>query len=237
MIRAEELPEIDPGEIDQLLQQNLDVVLVLVGVLIGSYLIAPWLVRRAVRTSLKGQAADLREGGVAAVEVDKRARTMERLATTLIRAAILFVLVYLFIALFGLWSVLAGVGIFLAALALAGQSIVLDYLMGIFIVVEGTYFEGDNIATGDPGWEVLGVVETVGLRRTVIRGPDGTVHSVSNGLMRQVSNRTRVYAAAEVHVRGIREEDLDRVMARSGGLDLGLPRRTSSQTRSLSRIR
>ena len=71
--------------------------------------------------------------------------------------------------------------LFLAALTLAGQSIVLDYLMGVLIVVEGTYFKGDNISAGDPSWNVAGTVEEVGLRRTVIRSPDGTVHCAPGG--------------------------------------------------------
>jgi small conductance mechanosensitive channel len=52
----------------------------------------------------------------------------------------------------------------------------------------------------------------VGLRRTVVRDPSGTVHSISNGELRIVSNRTRVFAAAEVRVVGIRDEDLDHVI-------------------------
>ena len=119
---------------------------------------------------------------------------------------------FLAIGFFGLWSVLTGLALMLAALTLAGQSIVLDYMMGILIIIEGTYFEGDNVSTGDPTWSIAGTVEDVGLRSTTVRGPDGTVHSVSNAEMRRVSNRTRIYSAAEVRVRGIREEDLDEVL-------------------------
>jgi small conductance mechanosensitive channel len=80
--------------------------------------------------------------------------------------------------------------------------------MGILIIVEGQYYKGDAIAVG----AVSGTVEEVGLRRTTVRAPDGTVHSISNGEIRIVSNRTRVFAAAEVNVPGIREEDLERVI-------------------------
>jgi small-conductance mechanosensitive channel len=40
---------------------------------------------------------------------------------------------------------------------------------------------------------------------------DGTVYSISNGEIRSVANRTRIFAAAEVRVRGIRQGDLNRV--------------------------
>jgi small conductance mechanosensitive channel len=77
------------------------------------------------------------------------------------------------LAVFDLWSVLAGLGLVLAALTLAGQAIILDYLMGILILVEGQYFKGDVVQLGT----IEGTVEEVGLRRTVVRDPSGTVHS------------------------------------------------------------
>ncbi len=146
------------------------------------------------------------------MELEKRSVTLESLITTIIRAAIVATLAFLFVGYFGLWGLLTGAALIIAALTLAGQSIVLDYMMGVLIILEGTYYEGDNISSGDPSWKIAGTVEDVGLRRTTLRGPDGTVHSVSNADMRRVSNRTRVYSAAEVRVRGIREEDLDEVL-------------------------
>jgi small conductance mechanosensitive channel len=176
------------------------------------YVTAPRFVRPAVRRTLATGKGDFEDSGVTEVELEKRATTIEGLTLTLLRATVVVTLGIIVIGVLDLWGILTGIGLFFAALTLAGQSIVLDYLMGVFIVVEGTYFKGDNISAGDPSWNVAGTVEEVGLRRTIVRGPDGTVHSVSNGLMRQVSNRTRVYAAGEVAVRGIREEDLDRVI-------------------------
>jgi small conductance mechanosensitive channel len=81
--------------------------------------------------------------------------------------------------------------------------------MGIFIIVEGQFFQGDNIELGNKPWK--GTVESVGLRRTIVRDVDGTVYSISNGELRSVANRTRIFAAAEVRVRGIRQGDLARV--------------------------
>jgi small conductance mechanosensitive channel len=57
------------------------------------------------------------------------------------------------------------------------------------------------------------VVEEVGLRRTVLRDASGTVHSISNGTIRTVSNLTRVYAAAIVDIPGVREGDIETVIA------------------------
>jgi small conductance mechanosensitive channel len=202
----------DLEQLNRFFDQNFLLILVVAVILIGIYVAAPRFVHTAVRRTLATGRGEFEDSGVTEVELEKRATTIEGLTLTLLRATVVVTLGLIVIGVLDMWGILTGIGLFFAALTLAGQSIVLDYLMGVFIVIEGTYFKGDNISTGDPSWNVAGTVEEVGLRRTIVRGPDGTVHSVSNGLMRQVSNRTRVYAAGEVVVRGIREEDLERVI-------------------------
>jgi small-conductance mechanosensitive channel len=212
-VATEVIGEVEAQEIEQLILEHWMVVFAIIIGLILLYVFSRRIVHFVVRHSLEAQAGDFEDGGIAAIELDKRSRTIESLLTTLLRAGIVGTVGFLLIGFFGLWSVLTGLALLLAALTIAGQSIVLDYMMGVLIIVEGTYFEGDNISAGDPSWNLTGTVEDVGLRRTTIRGLDGTVHSISNAEMRRVSNRTRVYAAAEVRVRGIREEDLDAVIA------------------------
>ena len=64
--------------------------------------------------------------------------------------------------------------------------------MGILILIEGHYYKGDWIAIRGPLGAVEGEVEDIGLRKTTIRDNTGTVHNVSNGLIRLSSNLTRV---------------------------------------------
>jgi small conductance mechanosensitive channel len=204
--------DIERGQLEQWFDTNLILLLVTGMVLVLVYVFASRIIHMIVNRVLAMHVTGLDEGSVEAAEMEKRSATLESLITTLVRLVLATVIVVLVIGLFGLWGVLTGAALFLAALTLAGQSIVLDYLMGILIVFEGTYFKGDSISSGDPQWGISGTVEDVGLRRTVVRSPDGTVHSISNGLMRQVSNRTRIFAAAEVRLRGIREEDFEPVV-------------------------
>ena len=208
----EAVEEVPVEEIERVISDHMLLVIIMVVALVLLYVFARRITHFVVRRALERSMGDFEQGGVTAIELDKRSRTIESLATTLIRAGVVGTIAFLIIGFFGLWSVLTGLALMLAALTLAGQSIVLDYMMGILIIVEGTYFEGDNISVGDPAWGLAGTVEDVGLRSTTIRAPDGTVHSVSNADMRRVSNRTRIYSAAEVRVRGIREEDLDKVL-------------------------
>ncbi|MEA2025866.1 MAG: mechanosensitive ion channel family protein [Chloroflexota bacterium] len=209
---AETLEEVPIDDIERVLSDHLLLMVILIVGLIILYLFTRRIMHFVVRRTLEASAGEFEDGGITAIELDKRSRTLESLAVSLTRAAIVGAIAFLIIGFFGLWSVLTGLALLLAALTLAGQSIVLDYMMGILIIIEGTYFEGDNVSAGDPAWGIAGTVEDVGLRSTTIRGPDGTVHSISNAEMRRVSNRTRIYSAAEVRVRGIREEDLDEVL-------------------------
>ena len=98
---------------------------------------------------------------------------------------------------FELWTVLAGIAVIVVALLFATQDVVLDYVMGFLILVEGPFFKGDWVRVGGTGG-VEGVVEEIGLRRTVLRDGTGSVHAVSNGLIRQSSNVTRVFSVATV---------------------------------------
>jgi small conductance mechanosensitive channel len=142
-------------------------------------------------------------------ELLKRAATLEDLANRLIRVFLVVALVFMVFGIFNLWSVIAGLGLFLAALTLAGQSVILDYIMGLLIIAEGQYFKGDTISVGG----IEGEVEEVGLRRTVLRDTQGTVHSISNGTIRVSSNLTRIYAVAMVDIEGVKNRDVEAVIA------------------------
>ncbi len=202
--------QVDISHIEQWFSQNLVLLLLVVAILMVLYAYSGRMVKTVVRRTLRATEGDFSGTGVEDTELQKRADTIVSLVTTLMRVSILSIGILIVVGLLGLWSVLVLVGLFLAGVTIAGQAIVLDYLMGILIIVEGQFFKGDNIEIGNLAWS--GTVESVGLRRTVIRGVDGTVYSISNGELRLVANRTRVYAAAEVRVRGIRQGDLSRVL-------------------------
>jgi moderate conductance mechanosensitive channel len=203
-----ETPAVDEQALEQWFAANVGLLVIIAVFLLILYAFSGRIMHAAVSRALATQKRQAEPGSPEAVELDKRAATLSSLATAVLRIVVVGVMVTLVIGFFGLWGLLAGAGLFLAALTLAGQPIVLDYLMGILIILEGQYFKGDVIASGT----VVGTVEDVGLRRTTVRSVDGTVHSLSNGEIRIVSNRTRVFAAAEVTIPGIREEDLERVL-------------------------
>lgn len=104
-------------------------------------------------------------------------------------------------------AVVTGLGIGGLALALGSQAAVKDAVNGIFLLAEDQYRTGDVVTIAD----VTGTVEAISLRRTILRDEDGVVHSVPNGAIGVVSNRTRDYAQVNVDVRVSYGEDLAKV--------------------------
>ena len=175
------------------------------------YRVAVSAVHRFVPSVLRAQAAHLPAGSTPGAEVDKRIATIEDLLIRLLRLAAVALLGALVLAVFDLWSILAGIVLIIVALLFATQDVVLDYVMGFLILVEGPYFKGDWVKVGAPGG-VEGEVEEIGLRRTVLRDALGSVHAVSNGLIRQSSNVTRVFSVATVEMAVPQAADLERAV-------------------------
>lgn len=137
----------------------------------------------------------------------KRIETVENLVARMLRLLVLVVLVLVVLSILDLFPAIAGLGLIAAALTVAGQDVVRDYLMGLLILLEGQYSEGDIVQIAG----VEGTVELVGLRRTVLRDLSGTVHTVSNGNVRVSSNLTRFFARAIVDVTVAFGTDLEHV--------------------------
>jgi small conductance mechanosensitive channel len=84
-------------------------------------------------------------------------------------------------------SLLTSVGILGIAIGFGAQQLIRDFLAGIFITLEDQYGIGDVIETS----EVIGTVESVGLRITRVRAEDGTVWYLRNGEILRVGNRSQ----------------------------------------------
>jgi small-conductance mechanosensitive channel len=168
-------------------------------------------IHRVVPRILHAQADHLPAGSSSADEVDKRVATIEDLLTRLLRLVVIALLGALVLAVFDLWSILAGIVLIVVAVTFATQDVVLDYVMGFLTLVEGPFFKGDWVQVGGPGG-VEGTVEEIGLRRTLLRDGMGSMHAVSNGLIRQSSNVTRVYSVATVELQVLHAGDLDRAI-------------------------
>ena len=192
------------GLTDYLQDHGIGVVVLLILAFIAFRAVRP-IVHRVLTRLLGAKGTDMELADISAAEADKRAATLEDLLSTVLRFTIILVTILVILTWLNLLPVIAGLGVIIAAITLAGQSIVLDYLMGILIVLEGPFYKGDWITVGT----VEGTVEEVGLRRTTLRDNAGTFHSVSNGEIRIASNLTRVYARMQVDMIVAFGTDLD----------------------------
>ena len=95
-----------------------------------------------------------------------------------------------------LGPLLAGAGIAGVAIGFGAQSLVKDFLSGVFMLLEDQYGVGDVVDVG----EALGTVEAVTLRSTRLRDVEGTVWHVPNGEIRRVGNKSQQWARALIDV-------------------------------------
>lgn len=101
---------------------------------------------------------------------------------------------------------IAGAGIAGVALGFGAQSLVKDCITGFFMLAEDQYGIGDVVDLG----EATGVVEEITLRTTVLRGIDGTVWHVPNGVVQRVGNKSQHWSVALIDVDVAYETDLVR---------------------------
>ena len=155
-----------------------------------------------VRRGVEGLRQRAPDALVGAPEVNLRAAQRAETIATVLRSigtaviwtiAILGVLAELGI---NLGPFLAGAGIVGVALGFGSQTLVRDFLSGMFMLIEDQYGVGDIIDVG----EASGTVEAVTLRSTRLRGVDGTVWHVPNGEIKRVGNKSQQWARAVLDV-------------------------------------
>lgn len=91
-----------------------------------------------------------------------------------------------------LGPLIAGAGVAGIALGFGAQSLVKDFLSGIFMLLEDQYGIGDIVDVG----EAIGEVEGMTLRSTRLRALDGAVWHVPNGEIARVGNMSQQWSRA-----------------------------------------
>jgi moderate conductance mechanosensitive channel len=130
-------------------------------------------------------------------------------------AAFLFALGALGIDIGPILVAIGGLGL---VVGLAAQPVLTDMISGVFILFENLYLVGDYIETN----EARGIVESIDVRTTRIRDPDGQVHILRNGQIGDIVNYSKGYTFAAVFVTIAYEHDLERAytVIRATGAEL-----------------
>lgn len=161
--------------------------------LIGGAALIGFLVLRAavaisVRRLIERRTTESAAGVLPPAELERRVSTIARLAIRVAATVIVVIAVLMTLDLFGIdiGPAVAGLGVVGIAVGLGAQTLVRDWLAGIFVVLENQYSSGDVVRIAG----VEGVVEDFSLRRTTLRDLDGTIHTVPNGQVTVTSNLT-----------------------------------------------
>src|SRR5580698_9281529 len=104
---------------------------------------------------------------------------------------------------------LASAGVAGVAIGLAAQTIVKDMINGMLILVEDQYNVGDWITIAG----VTGTVDSMSLRKTTIRGGDGTLYLVPNSQITTVANQSRDFTTTTLNISVDFAADPDKVIA------------------------
>ena len=122
----------------------------------------------------------------------QRAQTMGSLLKSIITGVVVAVVGTMMLSELGvdIAPIIASAGIIGVALGFGSQTLVKDFLSGIFMIFEDQYGVGDVVDLG----EASGTVEAVSLRVTRLRDVNGTVWYVRNGEILRVGNMSQNWA-------------------------------------------
>ncbi|KQX65824.1 mechanosensitive ion channel protein MscS [Angustibacter sp. Root456] len=174
-------------------------------------------VRRAVDSGLtthlgRNRATRVIASATGALSERRRQRTetLGSVLRSLITAVVFGVAFLMVLSEFGvdLAPLLASAGVAGVALGFGAQSLVKDFLSGIFMLLEDQYGVGDLIDVG----EAAGTVEEVTLRVTKLRDPSGVAWYVRNGEVVRVGNKSQGWSTAVVDLPVAYTEDVEKVL-------------------------
>ena len=170
--------------------------------------LASLFVRGIVKALLDRETREGTAQELSAIEVKKRMETLDDLGSKVIRFFIIVIAGLMILGTVGLdiGPAVAGLGVVGIAVGFGAQTLIRDWLAGIFIVLENQFSEGDVVRLSG----VEGVVEAFSLRRTTLRDFDGTIHTVPNGQITVASNLTRLWTRLTADVRVPAGTDLER---------------------------
>ncbi len=170
-------------------ERMVETVSIVIGAVIVYYLgriFITWAIRYAIHSTAKHRSWHRKD-------IEKRENTLTQLIRSFWRITIIAYIAAMVASklfYFDLSPLFASAGIIGVALGFGAQSLVKDFLAGIFIIAENQYRVGDIIDV----MGASGTVERVGTRSTVLRDADGNVHYLPNGSIQHVINKTMGYS-------------------------------------------
>ncbi len=145
------------------------------------------------------------------IEVNQRARTILPLVRNVAMMVLGLIAGLVTLSELGVNTapLLAGAGIIGVAVGFGSQTLVKDFLTGLFILMENTIAIGDDVTIGND----KGVVEGMTIRTVRLRDSNGAVHILPFSEITRIVNQNRGFSYAVIDVGVAYESDLEKVVA------------------------
>ncbi len=188
------------NSIAQWMDQHLINILI---ILIGAYVLRKFgtkflckLMHKTVRHDLYPSETDRK----------KRIKTLDNLIGAMVKAITWLVAIFMIVGELGLNTapLLASAGVLGLAIGFGAQSLVKDFVTGIFIITENQYRIGDVVQIG----AVKGTVEAITIRTTIVRELNGDLHHIPNGTITVTTNKTMGFGSINEDLTVARDTDL-----------------------------
>jgi small conductance mechanosensitive channel len=155
------------------------------------------LLRRTIRPEMFPSKSDR----------EKRISTLDSIAAAIISFVVWSVAVLMIMNLLGINTapLIASAGILSVALGFGAQSLVKDFITGMFIIAENQYRVGDYVEIQN----VRGTVKAVTMRTTVVVDADGSVFHIPNGSIIVTGNHTMSNNKVSIEISASTETDIE----------------------------
>jgi small-conductance mechanosensitive channel len=207
----------DAAEVADALAKPLRIVFVLLVAFVVARIVRRTIVRFARHLGEKGRSDRLRLGSALPPMTDHerrgRAQRIATLGAVVANAAVLAVWTIAGLMVIGelgidLAPLLAGAGVITVVIGFGAQTVVRDYLAGVFMVLEDQYSVGDVIDIDGTS----GTVEWISLRVTRLRDVEGVVWWVPNGVVTKLGNKSQQWSRALLDIAVAGDTDIDRAI-------------------------
>ena len=160
--------------------------------------------------------------------------TLGPLLRVLAQSAVITVAVLMILGEIGvqIGPLIAGAGIAGIAVGFGAQTLVKDFLTGMFLVIEDVVSLGDIVTIGSVG----GVVEKMTLRTIHLRDADGTLHIFPYSEAQVVHNRTKTFSCYVFDLQISYESDINHALQVMGEVGNQLQRDEAFRDKILSPI-
>ena len=162
-------------------QNAVDIIWILILFFFGK-LILKLIVKRLERIVDDGDEAHISQK-------EKRAETLGDIIVSIGNIIIYAIILFMVLNLFGvdIRPILAGAGVIGLAIGFGAQSLVKDFVSGLFILVENQYGIGDKVKIGSFEGNVIRIT----MRSTVLKDDEGKLYYISNGSIKDVINMSQ----------------------------------------------